>query len=74
MFRTRPSPLAAAELLTARRENRCEDIQRLRVGWRWRAYLGLNGCQQAKTLFLAGRQGHVAVSAQIAFHRPDSPV
>ena len=35
--------LADAELLTAHRENRREDVQRMRVHWRWRAYLGLNG-------------------------------
>lgn len=66
--------LADAELLTAHRENRREDVQRLRVHWRWRAYLGLNGGPEAKALFLAVGQAHVPVPAQIAFHLPDSPV
>jgi hypothetical protein len=46
----------------------------MRVHWRWRAYLGLNGGPEAKALFLAVGQAHVPVPAQIAFHLPDSPV
>jgi hypothetical protein len=40
--------LADAELLTAHRENRREDVQRESVRWRWRAYLGLNGVHEGK--------------------------
>jgi hypothetical protein len=40
--------LADAELLTAHRENRREDVHRMRVHWRWRAYLGLNGVPEPK--------------------------
>jgi len=60
--------LADAELVTAHRENRREDVQRESVHWRWRAYLGLNGGHEEKAIFLPVVQGHVPVPAQIAFH------
>jgi hypothetical protein len=44
--------LADAELLTAHRENRRQDVQRESVHWRWRAYLGLNGGHEEKAIFL----------------------
>ena len=66
--------LADAELLTAHRENRREDVHRMRVRWRWRAYLGLNGVPEAKALLLSVVQGHVPVPAQKAFRLPDSLV
>jgi hypothetical protein len=50
--------LADAQLLTAHRENRREDVQRESVHWRWRAYLGLNGVQEEKAIFLPVGQGH----------------
>lgn len=66
--------LADAELLTAHRENRREDVHRMRVRWRWRAYLGLDGVPEPKALLLSVVQGHVPVPAQKAFRLPDSLV
>lgn len=56
--------LADAELPAAHCENRREDVHRMRVRWRWRAYLGLNGVPEPEALLLPVVQGHVPVPAQ----------
>jgi hypothetical protein len=40
----------------------------MRVHWRWRAYLGLNGVPEPKALLLSVVQGHVPVPAD-GLHR-----